>query len=168
MRLGKTQLPALLQADFFENVSDWRPFLSDTSQCRLYLPSTFNYPNIDAAILSVTRGSKMPEAKLYLIRVTIAKKHENSEKKFYKTQWKKWKAKLEPEWNISSTFVWIDMRNTLAKEVQAKTKRTRDGLMEIPAHTQWHINVRDVDEALHTKIGSAFQSSRVMRCDDPF
>ena len=155
LRLGTKRLPGLLQADFFNDVPDWGPFLRDTSLCRLYLPSTFNYANIDAAILSVTRYKKKPKAMLYLIQVTIAKRHENSEKKFYKTQWNIWKDKLGPEWTVSSTFVWIDMVTTHATEVQAQA--TQDGLVEIPAHTQWHVNVKDVDEELYARIGSVSQ-----------
>jgi hypothetical protein len=92
-----------LERRFFHDTPVWNTALNS------YLPEQFNYANVDGAIPHVTSRAPNRKAHLYLIQITTAMKHKNSEDALYRNQWSKWAADLDRQgWDLTSTFIWID------------------------------------------------------------
>ncbi|KAG9033181.1 hypothetical protein FS842_003981 [Serendipita sp. 407] len=139
-----------LDAEFFDDVPNWNPFIASTHECRLYLPATFNFANVDAAILRLDRWNR--KAYLYPIQVTLARTHKDSETKFYEEQWKNWTEGLS-DYEVYSTFVWIDQQQPSNGAIEMVARPTRNGIKEvIPQHNFSHVSIKSVDEKLSQKL----------------
>ena len=136
-----------IETESFQQVPNWDSLIDNTTRSsRLYLPDKFNYANVDGAILHIT--SRNPkQAHLYLIQITLAKDHKDSETYFYQAQWQNWVQALKGNhWSVESTFVWIDKKapeqGVKAKKVQA----TRRGEREVsPNHRYWRSGFQSLD-----------------------
>ena len=135
-----------LKVEYFTGIPHWSILIESGEPCRLYLPHSYNYPAIDGAILQLDRTKKT--AHLFLIQVTLAKKHKDSEKLFYEKCWGDWTEYLA-DFQVQSTFVWIDRvgpsENTVRQ--QKLVTRTRTILLN-PQYTSIHVAVADVDQRL--------------------
>jgi hypothetical protein len=157
-----TNLKSPAVTEFFDGIPSWEQLINSPNDSHFYIPTTFNYPNIDAAILwlsrTKSRGKKQkgkkqkgkkpqdeepqdekPPAHLYLIQVTLAKTHKDSESKFYTTQWEEWTEVLRGKFTLSSTFVWVG-KTTVKQNL---------GSEGIPEHVSCHVNIADVSGELH-------------------
>jgi len=112
-----------LQREFFLQIPDWSKLIDEEPQrnCCLYFPQQFNYANIDGAILHLeSRNPK--KAHLYLIQVTLAMKHKDSDEHFYREKWHTWAQGLvSAGWDLKSTFLWIDRDQPENHKVARKT-----------------------------------------------
>lgn len=97
-----------LGMEIFDTVPDVERLVIRDYSCwsRLYVPASFNFPNVDAVVVRVDNGRK--RARIYLILVRSATSHENSETNFYQTQWEEWKLSFSSKYEVFPTFVWID------------------------------------------------------------
>ena len=81
----------LLEVEYFLDRPNWATIINKPDvNCCLYMPSVFNYPNVDAAILQLDRDKLEPKARLYLIQMTLARSHKDSEMLSYRDQWQEW------------------------------------------------------------------------------
>jgi len=113
-------------------------------ELRLYIPTTFNFPDIDGAIIRLDRRSK--RAYVYLIQVTVAKTHKDSEKSFYKNQWPTWEDRLKKHgFKASSIFIWVDRGEPSIEPVPKKNPRKPI----VPKRRTIHISIQSVDPHLH-------------------
>jgi len=137
-----------LPKEFFNNDKpNWNTLIdNDQHDCHLYLPSQFNYTNIDAAILHI-KSRKSKDAHLYLIQVTLAKKHKDSEMLFYQKQWQDWVHDLESnKWTLNSTFVWIDLKQPDEQLKQKKVLGLRSRDAEVhPEYTHRRVGLTSLD-----------------------
>lgn len=130
-----------LQKELFEDIPNWSNLTdSDGHDCCLYLPTKFNYPNVDAAVLHLEcRVAK--KAHLYLIQMTLATQHKDSERLFYQTQWGQWTEDLvATRWALKSTFIWIDLKQPeggcISKEIEGR-----------PDYTRWRVGIMSLDHS---------------------
>jgi hypothetical protein len=95
-----------LEKEIFDTVPDVERLITEgIHTCRLYVPATFGFPNIHAAIVRLDRNAK--KAYVYLILVTVSRDHKSSEAGFYETQWENWKSSFPRNYETTSTFVCI-------------------------------------------------------------
>ena len=116
------------------------------STVRLYVPTAYNFANIDAIILSL----KDKSAHLCPIQVTLSRDRKNSEKGFYTEMWQPWIESLDiAGLTINPTFVWIDKRQPATQHQNTVYKLTRqgEGLVQ-PGHQSIHIHIRQIDDQL--------------------
>jgi len=144
-------LTSFSRHETFDDVPIWRDFFeSNYSRC-LFVPKTFNYADIDAAILLVDRPQST--AHLYFIQITIAKKHKNYQDTFYTNQWRKWTNGIPRAYKegLSSSFIWIDENGpTDPKKKGPVDRRTQSGIMAVhPEYISYHVGIEFVDEKLH-------------------
>ncbi len=71
-------LPNRLEKDFFDGVPAVEVLISSENSCQLYIPTAFNFPDIDGAIVRLDQQERM--AYVYPIQVTV--------EKTTKTRWK--------------------------------------------------------------------------------
>lgn len=136
-----------IETESFQQVPNWDSLINSTDRTScLYLPDRFNYVNVDGAILQIT--SRNPkQAHLYLIQITLAKDHKDSETHFYQNQWWNWVQALEKNcWSVESTFIWIDKK---APEQGVKAKKvqvTHSGEHKLtPDHCYWQSGFQSLD-----------------------
>jgi len=130
----------LLEREFFEDVPSVERLFRSAKKRLLYIPSRFNFADIDAAIVQC--NSKTHEAHVYLIQVTISASHKDSKTSFYKNQWAKWQQKFKKEeYKVSSTFVWIDMQEPSQKQPSQKQPSQK----KEPRKIEVHISIRLLD-----------------------
>ena len=138
-----------IKTEYFQQVPKWDSFIDSTDHTytsRLYLPNTFNYANVDGAILQIT-SRKRKRAHLYLIQITLAKHHKDSETAFYQNQWRNWVQALEEKsWRVKSTFVWIDKQAPEQGVKEQKVLVTRSGERELtPRYHYWRSGFQSLD-----------------------
>ena|SRR5258708_3351906 len=108
-----------LEKECFDVFPDFSKLINSTDSTRLYLPTKFNFSDIDAALVRLDR--KMGEGFVYPIQVTIAGSHKDSEAHFYSAQWDLWKTTFTRNgFEVSSTFVWIDRQGSSEEEKTTK------------------------------------------------
>jgi len=143
MGLVARELDGPLEMEIFDPVPDVEVLINGGGDVRLYVPVSFNSPNVDAAIVRVNRNKL--QAYVYLIQVTLATAYKNSETDFYRTQWEGWKSSFPNKYEIFPTFVWIAMPGVEKGVPQAPTGR-------VPKPQSVHLNIRAVNRRLHDRI----------------
>jgi len=136
-----------METEFFWQVPDWDGLINSTGRTsRLYLPDTFNYPNVDGAILLITSRNRK-EARLYLIQIALAKDHKDSETHFYQNQWWNWvKGLADNHWDVQSTFIWIDKKAPEKGDKEKSVRVTRSREHELsPNHSCWRRGFQAID-----------------------
>jgi hypothetical protein len=132
---------------YFDDAPPVAHLINGPGTCQLYVPSTFRFPDIDAAIVRLDRKAK--RAHIYLIRVTIAKYHKESETNFYQRQWGKWKETFPDDYGVQSTFIWIHRGEPGAQSVQEATRRARtEEEVVMHEHESVHLGIKEVDPKL--------------------
>lgn len=100
------ELERPLEMEIFDTVPDVEILITEGIHTRrLYVPATFDFPFIDAAIVRLDRNAK--KAYIYFIQVTVAT-HKGSEKDFYQTQWAVWKSSFSSNYGVFPLFVYIN------------------------------------------------------------
>ena len=100
----------------FDDVPPVASLIAGKNKRQLYVPSAFNSSDIDAAIIHLDR--KAMKAHVYLIQVTIAESHKDSEKNFYEPQWEKWMKRFQSQnYGVESTFIWVTREEPSAQDV---------------------------------------------------
>ena len=139
-------LEGAMKVEHFGNTPDWSTLIESGEIRRLYLPHSFHYPAIDGAILQLDR--KENKAHLFLIQVTLANKHADSESRFYQDQWDRWTHGLNG-FQAQSTFVWIDHLGSYENTIQQEEMGTRARTVLLnPSYTSVHVGVGEVDRRL--------------------
>lgn len=99
---------------------------------------------------------KEKKAHVYLVQVTIAKTHKDSETNFYLKQWPTWKDTLSTHGfeNPASTFVWVDMQGSSTKLVPPVQRDTRasPNRIVVDEHEQRHISIGLLDPKLEESL----------------
>ena len=123
---------------------------SKYSTVHLYVPTAYNFPNIDAVILAL----KDTSAHIVPIQVTLSRDHKDSEEIFYKEMWQPWTEQLENAgFTVSSTFVWIGKGELFEGFREEVVKSTRQGARLIqPEHRRMHIPIRMISRRLATAL----------------
>lgn len=134
---------------WFSETPDWVSFIQDMDDCCLYLPEQFNYPNIDGAILLLNRKQK--QAHLFVIRVTLTRKHKDSEMRFYETQYEGWTKTLRIEnFTVSSSFVWIGQSERSSEVIPPVIEDTQSGTRVVrPEYTRHCVSIESLDKMLY-------------------
>jgi hypothetical protein len=150
--------PALnqpLATEHFKTLPDWGSIIESESEhpSRLYLPMSFNFRNIDAAILWL--NSEKTEGDLYLIQVTLAKNHKDSAQNFFTKSWGSWKASFPEKLKaVYPRFVWIDEKDPSVKVKKKVIKATRRAEYSTPEYLEYHVSVGLVDSNLYKKLSA--------------
>lgn len=131
--------------EYFTSIPSWSNLIESRDSTRLYLPNTFKYPAIDAAILQRHTEKK---ARLFLIQLTLAKKHKDFESLFYQTKWGAWARGLN-SFEVETTFVWIDNHRPRQStgQMEERSLRARNVMLNSP-YSSIHVGVADVDQRL--------------------
>lgn len=140
-----------LKMEPFDDVPPLATVSDNNRADRLYVPNAFNYSNIDGAIVRLDFDAK--KARVYLIQVTIAKSHKDSEQDFYLKQWGKWKAVLESNgYQASSEFIWVGLWKSDTKVVAGQGRPTRQepDRITVDPHTTSRVSVETLDKQLDT------------------
>jgi len=121
---------------FHDPVPNLKP---KTNRPVLHIPQIFNYKAIDGVIVKkedpASEGNKQ-RLFIYLLRITVAEKHEDSHKKFF-DQWKKWITILV-EFDVIPEFIWI------TKKGGEEKRHLQTG--QCPAHTERNISISEVSK----------------------
>lgn len=137
-------LDGTLVKETFDTVPDVERLITEhASWSRLYVPNSFNFPNVDAAIVCVDRHKQ--QAFVYLIQVTLATAHKNSETDFYQTQWEGWKSSFPSKYEVFPTFVCIAGPRVKKGVPQAPTDI-------VPEPRRVHLSIEYVNRRLHDMI----------------
>ena len=140
-----TDLGKPMKVEYFEVTPAWTTFIQSGESLRLYLPLTFNYPAINAAILQLNCTNMT--AHLFLIQVALAKRYKKSEANFYQNQWPTWtKPLVDNNFQIKSTFVWIDEHGPEKHEAPETVWNTTHVLNA--AYTTQHVGVAQMNRSL--------------------
>jgi len=145
-----------LEKASFDDYPSVANMVLDGRRWRLFVPSTYYFANIDAAVLHMDHTKRMAHA--YLIQVTIAKDHKDSENIFYENQWKRWEAKFrEHNYKVDSTFVWINREEPTTQDVEPVSRRTRNAgkTITVQGRKSMRISVKALDLALHNAVETA-------------
>jgi hypothetical protein len=149
-----------LEKEYFDDIPRVDNLIASASSStrRLYIPTTFNFPDIDAAIVRLDRGEK--KAYVCLIQVTVAKDHKDSEANFYLTKWEKWENQFKANGysapSASSTFVWIDRGEPRIEDVSGETKLIRTRVITTKhEHTRMNLSIKILDSPLDDVIAKA-------------
>jgi len=143
----------LEEKEFFDNVPPVAKLINGHDDLRLYIPTVFNFPDIDGAIVRLDRVEK--KAYVYLIQVMIAENHKDSEENFYLKQWDRWeKMFVVYGYHVSSMFVWIDTEKPSTKnglkEIESTRRSTRKTEKTVVAeHQSTHISIKSLDSVLN-------------------
>ena len=140
---------------FFDQQPDMKQLLNGCKTCQLYLPTIFNFPNIDALIVRVNNKGKGKGAYFYPIQITIAKVHKDSEAAFYREQWEAWKDPfVQKGYKVFSTFVWVNREEPSKKDVPEKTRGSRQKKVMVVEHA-WQVEtvtIKSLDMRLENMI----------------
>ena len=138
---GDAAIPPAPQTLFPGNLTP----LSIDKRSTYYVPLQFNFKAIDALYVEVNEGKKT--AKIVAIQITVAKRHTDSEAKFF-ADWEAWTKSLGG-FTITSTFLWI-VESTRGKvEVEAKLKELRQRrILVMPEHATYWVMINQVDKRL--------------------
>ena len=132
----------------FDVRPNWDEQLFSTQRVRLYIPKTYNFKAVDAAILH--RHSVGKKVHIYLIQIMLSMWHKPLDQDFYQDMWWEWVRPLEEAgYSVESTFVWID-KNQLANNTDlALVKELRSGIKLVrPEYHSVHIGIGQVDKKL--------------------
>lgn len=145
-----------LEKTSFDDVPPVASLIAGNKKRQLYVPSAFNFSDIDAAIVHLDR--KALKAHVYLVQVTIAESHKDSEKKFYESHWEKWVKRFQSQdYGVDSTFIWVTREEPSAQDVQEVTRNTRNAgeMVTVYGHHRKHISIKSLDLGLHNAIENA-------------
>ena len=148
-----TDLKTPLDKVLFDKKPDMEQLLDGRKTCQLYLPTIFNFPNIDALIVRVHKKRK--EAYFYPIQITIAKVHKDSEAAFYREQWEAWKDRfVQKGYKVFSTFVWVNREESSEKDVPEETRGSRQKKAIVVKHARWvrTVTIESLDKCLENMI----------------
>ena len=141
------------QREFFLDAPDWSNLIHEDANHNscLYLPKKFNFENVDGAVLHLESRPKK-HAHLYLIQITIAMGHKESDRLFYERQWKVWTQwLLSHGWTVKSTFLWIDQEQPANTSVARETRGLRSGEVEKnPSYNVWRTGFVPLDTRFQT------------------
>jgi len=141
----------------FQGIPPVDLLIASKSTCCLYVPLEFNFADIDAAVIWVDRDKL--KAHVYPIQVTIAKAHTDSETSFYQSQWRHWKAKFPADYDVSSTFIWIDKKEPSTEDKPALTRDTRSGtVVVVDAHETRHASIEVMEPILYKHVTERLQA----------
>ncbi|PGH23093.1 hypothetical protein AJ80_02867 [Polytolypa hystricis UAMH7299] len=123
----------VIDEDAPEEIIDHRYFY-DVDELVLYIPDSYNHLAIDALVVHLAETDEGKTAHLYPIQVTIAERHKDSETEFF-LRWGKWCPQLGDEYNISVTFLWIDMTEQYTTTaIEENVQSARRGLQYLNSH----------------------------------
>lgn len=125
-----------MDVGFFKN--DVPAFNATSDKTVLYVPTVFNFPNIDGVIVRIPKSGKKkgkPELFMYPLQITLQpEKHSNSRAKFFGA-WKKWTKSLQ-NFDVVPEFVWITPKEP------SRTKY--DESPKWPAHVEQYVRISHV------------------------
>jgi hypothetical protein len=148
-----TQMPVAT----FQTEPDWSPFLCSAQHCHLYVPIAYNFKAVDGVILLLDRQNK--KAHMFLIQVTLGRRHSKSADDFYASMWWDWVRPLGMAGfeNVQSTFVWIDQEQRADGIKSEKTRASRSGEKAVqPEYRVVHIGIDKIDRELATALGCMY------------
>ena len=153
LKIVDPHLDTSLDKEFFRKVPNMMLLLNGRKTRQLYVPSTFNFPNIDAVIVRV--DNEAMAAYFYPIQVTIAKVHKNSEADFYREQWAVWKDPfVQKGYKVSSMFVWVNREQPSKEDVPEQTRdvRRRKAIVVEHARQVVTVTIESLDSRLENMI----------------
>ena len=83
LKVVDQELDDPLERTCFDKVPPVASLIAGSNHSQLYVPSAFNFPDINAALARL--GRKALKVHVYLIQVTISEIHKNSEHEFYES-----------------------------------------------------------------------------------
>ena len=157
LRTVDKQLDHELKRYTFQDIPPVDLLIASKSTCCLYVPLEFNFADIDAAVIWVDRVKL--KAHVYPIQVTIAKTHQDSETSFYQSQWPHWKTKFPADYAVSSTFIWVDMKEPSTKDKPALTRDTRARtVVVVDVHESKHMSIETMEPILYNHVTERLQA----------
>jgi hypothetical protein len=132
----------------FDAQPSWLNIISsDLTHC-LYIPTAFNFPAVDGAILYLDRPNKAMH--LFLIQITLSRHHKDSAETFFTQMWRSWVWDyVDADLNVESTFVWIDKNQPSSEVREGVSITSRQGTTNVhPEYKSRHIGIVDVDPRL--------------------
>jgi len=144
-RLGQS-----LKRYTFQGTPSVETLIADKQPHCLYVPSHFNFPNIDAA--AIWLDHKEQKAHVYPIQVSVARTHQDSERCFYQSQWQNWKVEFPDEYDVSSTFLWVGMKPASNEDKWMVTRSTRSRPVVVDDRTSRRISIEEVDSTLYSYV----------------
>ena len=128
------RLSGWCEVKYFYQTPVWPALVESAFDLFLLIPSSFNYPGIDAAMVLFDREFK--RAYIYPIQIAIAL-HKDSESHFYQEQWATWKAGLVYEgFSVDPNFILVKDSASRVRKRKAVTRGTRGSSKEVsPAYT---------------------------------
>ncbi len=156
LRIVDQGLDAPLESACFGDIPPLASLIVTETNRQFYVPSNFNFPNIDAAVVQLDRSALEPHVRL--IEVTISESHKNSEDNFYSSQWKRWEDELKSQgYEVNSTFVWITREEPSAREVWGATRETRKARKTVTVYGRQskRISLKSLDHGLHSAMEKA-------------
>jgi len=138
----------------FQVLPRWQDLLSSDHTCCLYVPTSFNFPAVDGAILLLDHKKKI--AHLFPLQITLSLRHRDSDATFYAQKWRSWtKGITEAGFtNIATTFVWIDKKQPSSEAKPKVSRTTRQGTTAVhPGYQSIHVGIKDIDPTLAKRLG---------------
>jgi len=148
------ELNHTLELAHFKDIPPVHKMIAKERTHHLYLPHAYNFPNIDAAIVQLKYSKN--EAHVYLIQVTVAKDHKDSESKFFLTQWQQWKTMLAGNGfkRVYPKFIWINRKEPRMEVIREKIKSTRNqNIIVMHAHDSVGVGIGMLDPRLLEVMG---------------
>ncbi len=145
-----------MEKEYFDGFPDFSKLFNSTDATRLYLPTKFNFSDIDAAIVRLDRKTR--QGFVYPIQVTIARSHKDSEAHFYSAQWDLWnRIFTRNDFEVSSTFVWIDRQGPSEEEKGRRARKQKKAVVTwektgLHEHGTAHIGIKSLDEWLANEL----------------
>jgi hypothetical protein len=114
---------------------NWQNLLSSDHTHCLYVPTNFNFPAVDGAILFLDHRQKI--AHLFLLQITLSLRHRDSDATFYTQMWRNWtKAITEAGFtDIDTTFVWINKQQPSSEAKPGVSRTTCQGTKDVHPDT---------------------------------
>jgi len=114
--------------------------IPSTNRPVLHIPQIFNYKAIDGVIVKKepVPGRQKQQLFIYLLQITVARKHKDSHKTFF-GDWKKWVNGLG-EFDVIPEYIWISQEGGDTKEHPQTDKW--------PAHVERNIAISEVDKQI--------------------
>ena len=122
----------------------------------LYVPSNFNYHDVDGLVLKLDLKTKQA----YMFPIQVTKSHGDSERSFF-NNWASWTRGLD-DFEITATFLWITLNDPWLKHTDDDYGMLRGGKrLKTVAHTTRNILLEVVNKTIWNRYEKALRAMQI-------